>query len=178
MAGAFDIVVIGSGHNGLVAAAYLAKAGKKVLVLERNAWFGGGVVTQELTVPGFHHDRHSMAHIFIQANPLIRNDELGLLSKYGLKYIYPEMPLVSVFPDGETIGLYRDRERGYRDVHVERDVLAALRAVLDGVHRGLADRRLQALQPVRRQAEVRDGGRDPVHRLALVALEAGERERG
>ncbi|HEY7840170.1 MAG TPA: NAD(P)/FAD-dependent oxidoreductase, partial [Gammaproteobacteria bacterium] len=79
-------------------------------------WFGGGVITQELTVPGFRHDRHSMAHIFIQANPLIRNDELGLLSKYGLRYIYPDMPLVSVFPDGETIGLYRDRERSYRDI--------------------------------------------------------------
>ena len=40
-----DIVVIGSGHNGLVAAAYLAAAGKNVCVLERNSWFGGGVVT-------------------------------------------------------------------------------------------------------------------------------------
>ena len=48
-----DIVVIGSGHNGLVAAAYLAAAGKRVTVLERNPWFGGGVVTRELTVPGF-----------------------------------------------------------------------------------------------------------------------------
>jgi phytoene dehydrogenase-like protein len=48
-----DVVVVGSGHNGLVAAGYLAKAGKTVTVLERNAWFGGGVVTRELTVPGF-----------------------------------------------------------------------------------------------------------------------------
>jgi phytoene dehydrogenase-like protein len=46
-----DIIAIGSGHNGLVAAAYLAVAGKKVLVLERNEWFGGGVVTRELTGP-------------------------------------------------------------------------------------------------------------------------------
>jgi len=53
-----DIVCVGSGHNGLVAAAYLAAAGKKVLVLERNEWFGGGVVTRELTVPGFRHDQH------------------------------------------------------------------------------------------------------------------------
>ena len=66
-----DIIVIGSGHNGLVAAAYLAVAGKKVLVLERNEWFGGGVVTRELTRPGFRHDQHSMSHIFIQGNPLL-----------------------------------------------------------------------------------------------------------
>ena len=83
----YDIVTIGSGHNGLVAAAYLAAAGRKVVVLERQPWFGGGVITKELTLPGFKHDQHSMAHIFIQANPLIKDDELGLLARYGLKYI-------------------------------------------------------------------------------------------
>ena len=106
-----DIVAVGSGHNGLVAAAYLAAAGKKVLVLERNAWFGGGVVTRELTLPGFRHDQHSMAHIFIQGNPLLRNDELELKSRYGLEYVFPELPMMSVFEDGTTLGLYRDRER-------------------------------------------------------------------
>lgn len=106
-----EIVAIGSGHNGLVAAAYLAAAGKKVLVLERNAWFGGGVTTRELTVPGFRHDQHSMAHIFIQANPLLKNDELGLKSRFGLEYVFPELPMMSVFEDGNTLGLYRDREK-------------------------------------------------------------------
>jgi len=70
MSDTYDVVAIGSGHNGLVAAAYMAKAGKKVLVIERNDWIGGGVVTRELTLPGFKHDQHSMAHIFIQANPI------------------------------------------------------------------------------------------------------------
>ena len=106
-----DIVAIGSGHNGLVAAAYLAAAGKRVLVLERNAWFGGGVVTRELTVPGFRHDQHSMAHIFIQGNPLLQEDELGLKSRYGLKYVFPEIPMRSLFEDGATLAMYRDRER-------------------------------------------------------------------
>src|SRR5690348_8464527 len=106
-----DILVIGSGHNGLVAAAYLAVAGKRVLVLERNAWFGGGVVTRELTLPGFRHDQHSMAHIFIQANPLLRDDELGLKTKYGLKYVFPDPPISCLFEDGQTLSLYRDRER-------------------------------------------------------------------
>jgi phytoene dehydrogenase-like protein len=84
MSTSYDIVTVGSGHNGLVAAAYLAAGGKKVLVLERNAWFGGGVVTRALTVPGYLHDQHSMAHIFIQANPLLKNDELKLKAKHGL----------------------------------------------------------------------------------------------
>jgi len=109
--GDYDIVAIGSGHNGLTAAGYLAKGGKRVLVLERNAWPGGGVVSRELTLPGFRHDQHSMAHIFIQANPLLRRDELGLQRRYGLQYLFPESPMMSVFEDGSTLTLYRDRNR-------------------------------------------------------------------
>ena len=112
----YDVIAIGSGHNGLVAAAYMAAAGKKVLVLERNAWHGGGVVTRELTIPGFLHDQHSMAHIFIQGNPLLKNDDLGLKSRFGLRYLFPEMPMISVFEDGTTLGMYRDRERTVADI--------------------------------------------------------------
>ena len=94
----------------------MAAAGKKVIVLERNPWFGGGVVTRELTVPGFKHDQHSMAHIFIRGNPLLKNDELGVYSKFGLKYIVPEMPMISVFEDGSTLAMYKDRERTVAEI--------------------------------------------------------------
>lgn len=108
----YDIVVAGAGHNGLTAAAYMAKAGKKVLVLERNKWPGGGVVTQEMTVPGFWHDRHSGSHVFIMANPLMLNDELGLLSRYGLKYRYTREPGKAIFgttfDDGAVLLNYQD----------------------------------------------------------------------
>ena len=116
MATTCDIVTIGSGHNGLVAAAYLAAAGKNVVVLERNPWCGGGVVTAELTGPGFLHDRFSTGHIFILGNPLIKSDELKLLSRYGLAYVRPDVPYVCVFEDGSTIGLYRDRNRTCQDI--------------------------------------------------------------
>ena len=69
MSNSYDIVAMGAGHNGLVAAAYLAKAGKKVLVLERKPWPGGGVVTREMNTPGYWHDEHSSVHIMIQGNP-------------------------------------------------------------------------------------------------------------
>ena len=103
-----DIIAIGAGHNGLVAAAYLAVAGKKVLVLERNAWLGGGVVSRALTRPGFVHDQHSMSHIFIQGNPLLVADDLGLKAKYGLRYVFPDVPMMSVWEDGATLPLHRD----------------------------------------------------------------------
>jgi phytoene dehydrogenase-like protein len=107
----FDVIAVGSGHNGLVAAAYMAQAGKRVLVLERNPWFGGGVVTRQLTAPGFLHDQHSMTHIFIQGNPLFLQDELALKSKYGLRYVFPDSPMSSIFEDGETLAMYRNRTR-------------------------------------------------------------------
>ncbi len=108
-----DIVVAGGGHNGLTAAAYLAKAGLDVAVVEKKSYVGGGAITLETNVKGFMHDVASAAHIFIQANPLIRNDELELISKYGLKYYNIEdSPSVSVlFPDDSYISLYKNLDK-------------------------------------------------------------------
>ncbi len=102
---------MGAGHNGLTAAAYLAKAGKKVLVLERNDWPGGGVVTRELNTPGYWHDLHSSVHIMIQGNPLLTRDELGLLSLHGLKYRYSDVPHATLFPDQSALVTYKDLDR-------------------------------------------------------------------
>jgi phytoene dehydrogenase-like protein len=110
MSNSYDIVAMGAGHNGLVAAAYLAKAGKKVLVLERKPWPGGGVVTREMNTPGYWHDEHSSVHIMIQGNPMIRRDELGLQSKFGLKYKYG-IPYAMVFPDQSTLIAYQDLDK-------------------------------------------------------------------
>ena len=110
MTNTYDVVAMGAGHNGLVAAAYLAKAGKKVLVLERKAWPGGGVVTRELNTPGYWHDEHSSVHIMIQGNPMIRRDELGLQGQFGLKYQYGT-PYAMIFPDQSTLIAHQDLDR-------------------------------------------------------------------
>ncbi|MFQ5826214.1 MAG: phytoene desaturase family protein [Dehalococcoidia bacterium] len=106
-----DVVVIGAGHNGLIVACYLAKAGLDVCVVEMAEKVGGGVVTRELTVPGFKHDPAATMQATIQANPLIHRDELGLKSRYGLKYIFPDPQLAVVFPDEKALVVYRDIDK-------------------------------------------------------------------
>lgn len=106
----FDVVVAGAGHNSLIAAAYLAKAGYRCLILESRALVGGGVKTAQLTLRGFKHDVCSSAHVLIQDSPILRNDELGL-GEYGLEYIFPD-PVVHIpFPDGSYITQWLSLDR-------------------------------------------------------------------
>ncbi|EQB04227.1 hypothetical protein L288_14205 [Sphingobium quisquiliarum P25] len=107
----YDIIFIGAGHNGLTAACYMAKAGKKVLLLEAKDHVGGGVVTTELTLPGYYHDEHSTAHQLILGNPMITQDELGLMSKFGLEYRYADVALAAIFIDQTSISVYKDLDR-------------------------------------------------------------------
>ncbi len=111
-----DVVVAGGGHNSLIAAAYLAKAGYEVLVLEARPVAGGGATTEELTLPGFRFDACSTGHTLIQPNPLLRDDELGLKRDYGLQYVSPDPVAHVVFPDGESFTHWLDLERTCEEI--------------------------------------------------------------
>ncbi|HMN14495.1 MAG TPA: NAD(P)-binding protein, partial [Bellilinea sp.] len=106
-----EVLVIGAGHNELAVAAYLAKAGVDVGVLERRDFVGGGTQTREVSLPGFKQETDSVVHIMIQSNPMLLNDELGLKSKYGLEYIYPDVQYGNVFPDGSSFCIYPEVEK-------------------------------------------------------------------
>jgi phytoene dehydrogenase-like protein len=105
-----DAVVIGSGHNGLVAAAYLARAGWSVEVLERNAEPGGAVATEELTEPGFRHDTFSSWHPLFHTSAAWA--ELGdELRARGLDYVNTDdVVTASATPHGAVVA-HRDPER-------------------------------------------------------------------
>jgi phytoene dehydrogenase-like protein len=103
-----DAVVIGSGHNGLVAAAYLARAGLEIEVLERNAVAGGAVASDELTEPGFVHDTFSSWHPLFKLSGAFA--ELG--NELDLDYIEtPEETTANVRGDGRVVIAYRDPNR-------------------------------------------------------------------
>src|SRR5437867_13112271 len=101
MAETRDVVIIGGGHNGLVTAFYLAKAGFKPLVLERRTQPGGAAITEEFD-PGF--SWSTLAH---SAGPL-RTDVIRdmKLEKQGLKLITPEVSVASLSPDDRALKLY------------------------------------------------------------------------
>ncbi len=110
-----DVVVAGAGHNALIAAAYLARAGKQVVVLDARPIPGGGVATEEL-VPGCFMDSCSTGHTLIQSNPVIRDDVLGLVAEHGLRYVDPDPVARVAFPDGEQIGMHLDPERTHAEL--------------------------------------------------------------
>jgi len=110
----FDFVVAGAGHNSLITAAYLAKAGFSVLVLEGRPTIGGGCKTSEVCMPGFKEDLCSSVHGFIQSNPVLRDNELDLY-EYGLEYIDPDPIMHTSFPDKASITMWHDIERTYAE---------------------------------------------------------------
>ncbi len=114
--GRFDTIVVGGGHNGLTCAAYLARAGKRVIVLESLAT-AGGYCTTEATVPeapGFLMNTGGIDHIFTNIGPSVV-DELRL-SRHGLRYIDIDPLAGYLGPDGACLPLWRDLDRACAEI--------------------------------------------------------------
>jgi phytoene dehydrogenase-like protein len=128
-----DVVVAGAGHNSLITAAYLAKAGYRCLVLDGRPIPGGGASTEEMILPGFMVDSCSTGHTIIRSNPLLVNDELGLHADYGLEYVEPDPVGHVALPDGEHLTIWRDMERTCDEIAYfsKRDAQAYRRLIAD-----------------------------------------------
>ncbi len=107
----YDIIVIGGGHNGLVAACYLARAGLKTLVLERREIVGGASITEEFH-PGFRCSTlaHFTAPFFSQITK-----ELDL-ARHGLEIIKPDVRVLALSADGRAICIYNETSRTISEI--------------------------------------------------------------
>ncbi|MGI9604676.1 MAG: phytoene desaturase family protein [Acidimicrobiales bacterium] len=109
-----DGIFVGAGHNAMVCAAYLARAGQKILMLEAAPQLGGGTTTAEITLPEFRHNLHAY---FVRWTPeyAVWNDlDLG---RYGVKSIYPEVQNAIPFDGGErALVTYADLDRSVAEI--------------------------------------------------------------
>ncbi|MBD3882849.1 NAD(P)/FAD-dependent oxidoreductase [Phormidium tenue FACHB-886] len=107
----YDVIMIGAGHNALVCAAYLLKAGYRVLLLEKRDIPGGAATTEELMpdeAPGFRFNPCAIDHVFIHLGPVVEELELA---KYGLEYLFCDPVVFCPHPNGQYFLAHRSLEK-------------------------------------------------------------------
>ena len=100
----WDVVIIGGGPNGLMAGAYLAKAGLKVAVVERRFEVGGGLATEETIYPLYSSNPHVVYHMMVDYMPVIKDFDLD---DHALVWVKPNAQTAMVFEDGKSLVLTR-----------------------------------------------------------------------
>jgi phytoene dehydrogenase-like protein len=136
----WDAIVVGSGPNGLACAITLAERGWSTLVLEEQDRFGGGLRTEELTLPGFRHDVFSAVHPAAVASPVFAR---WPLAQHGLQWVHPQVAVAHPLPGGSAVALHRDLE-------LTRGSLNAARAGDGDRWHALASRLLARFEGMRR----------------------------
>ncbi len=118
----YDVIIIGAGHNGLVCASYLLKAGYTVLLLEKRSVPGGAATTEAVIpeLPEFKFNLCAIDHEFIHLGPVVEELELG---KYGLEYLECDPVVFCPHPDGKYFLAHKSLEKTCAEIarYSERD---------------------------------------------------------
>lgn len=101
----YDVVVVGSGPNGIAAAIRLQQQGLSTIILEKADIPGGATRTEEITLEGFKHDMGSAIHPLAHDSPFLKRLNL---KDHGLEWVYPEVAFAHPFADGKAYGCYQD----------------------------------------------------------------------
>jgi phytoene dehydrogenase-like protein len=108
----YDGIIIGAGHHGLILGTYLARAGLKILLVDRRLTYGGGLCTREVTLPGFYHNLHSINHFHISETPWFKDLDLD----ERVTYITPRYEFGQAHHDGSALVLGRDLEESVANI--------------------------------------------------------------
>jgi phytoene dehydrogenase-like protein len=109
MAQTYDVIIIGAGPNGLAIAAYLSKAGQKVLLLEKRFEAGGGLCTEQVTLPEFYHNTHAVYMMMADYAPVYSDFQFE--ERYNVRHIYPDLQVAMSLADRSTLCIYKDTDR-------------------------------------------------------------------
>ena len=129
MAQTFDVIIIGAGPNGLAIGAYLSKAGERVLLLEKRLEEGGGLMTEQVTIPEYYHNTHAIYMMMVDMAPVYPDFQLE--EKYDVHHVFPDLQVAMPLSDGSSLCIYRDVDKtceslarfskndaeSYRDLH-------------------------------------------------------------
>lgn len=178
----YDGIILGSGHNALVLACYVARAGLRVAVVEKNAEPGGGLTTVEHPAgSGFRHNTHSFFHRALTTMPWYADLEL---ERHGARYIEPELNVAMVLPGDAVLEWWTDFDKTFAsfeavspcDAARLREWTERFRPIVEQIL--ISEARNPPLPPEERVARLRQSahGRTLLETQALSPLEFVMRE--